>query len=127
MMLFLVGRFLFSSSLVSYSNANVNQNDSMRRLLTQTSHGYIDITSDQAWDLMNDADDGKQILIDVRRPEEYLNERIVTPNKEDWPRWLPYEIESDGKGPIKNQAIFLQFFIIYYGDEEIILYCRTGR
>ena len=125
--LFIVGGLLLSSSFVSYSNANVNQNEDIQQVITQSFFGYIDVTPEQVWDMMNYSSGGKQILIDVRRSDEYLNERIVTPDKEDWPRWFPYELVSDGNGPIKNQGILLQLFMNYYKDKEIVLYCRTGR
>ncbi len=127
MMFFILGGLLLSSSLVSFSNADVNQREDTLQLVSQSFDGYIDISPQQAWGMMSDSSDGRQIPVDVRRPEEYLNERIVTPNQEDWPRWFPYEIESGGYGPIKNQGIFLQLFMDYYEDKEIILYCRTGR
>lgn len=93
----------------------------------QQSNEYINISAQEAWDLMNNTEDGRKIPIDMRRPGEYFNERIVPPHPEDWPRWFPYEIQSDGPGPIKNEGILLDLFISHYKDKEIIIYCRTGR
>jgi len=90
-------------------------------------NGYINITVFEAWDMLNSTEDGKQILIDVRRWEEYAAERIDTPYSEDWPRWFPYELTSDGPGPIKNEGILLKIFMWIYEDKEIIIYCRTAR
>lgn len=93
----------------------------------QQTNEYIDISAQEAWELMNNPEDGRQIPIDTRRLDEYVNERIVTPHPKDWPRWFPYELQSDGPGPVKNEGILLELFISHYNDEEIIIYCRTGR
>ena len=90
-------------------------------------NGYINITALEAWNLMNNSEDGRQIPIDIRRWGEYSSERIETPNQEDWPRWFPYEYTSDGPGPIKNEGILLDIFMRIYSGKEIIIYCRTGR
>ena len=76
---------------------------------------------------MNNTEDGRQIPIDIRRWDEYISERIITPNSEDRPRWFPYEFTSDGPGPIKNEGFLLKIFMKIYDDKEIIIYCRTGR
>jgi len=64
--------------------------------------------------------------MDMRRLDEYVYERIVSPD-DSWIRWFPYELTSDGLGPIKNQGILLKIFMNIYGDKEIIIYCRSGR
>lgn len=87
---------------------------------------YIDITVYEAWEMLNSTEDGKQILIDVRRWDEYYTERIKPPYPEDWPRWFPYELTSGGPGPLKNEGILLQIFMRIYKDKEIIIYCRTS-
>jgi rhodanese-related sulfurtransferase len=94
---------------------------------TQTLYNdYIDITVYEAWEMLNSTGDGKQILIDVRRWDEYSTERIKPPFPEDWPRWFPYELTSGGPGPIKNEGILLKIFMSIYKDKEIIIYCRTS-
>jgi len=93
----------------------------------QQTNEYINISAQKAWDLMNNTEGGRQIPIDTRRPGEYLNERIIPPHFEDWPRWFPYELQSDGPGPIKNEGLLLDLFISHYNNKEIIIYCRTGR
>jgi len=92
-----------------------------------TDNGFINITVFEAWDLLNSTEDGRQIPIDVRRWSEYSTERIAPPNPEDWPRWFPYELTSDGPGPINNQGLLLKIFMWIYKDKEIIIYCRTAR
>jgi rhodanese-related sulfurtransferase len=93
----------------------------------QNSNEYRNITAEEAWEMMSSDDDGRQILIDIRRWEEYSAERIEPPNPKDWPRWFPYELESGGPGPIKNEGVLLHLFMKIYRDKEIIIYCRTGR
>jgi len=92
-----------------------------------TQKGYIDISPAEAWEMMSTSDDGVQIPIDVRRIDEYVNERILLPDNNDWIRWFPYEFTSDGPGPIKNTGVLLNLFMDHYKGKEIIIYCRTGR
>ena len=115
---------IISSSFVS-ANTFSNNNKIIRTLIQN--EGFINITAQEAWDLMNNSDDGRQIPIDIRRWDEYSSERIETPNQEDWPRWFPYEFTSGGPGPIKNEGLLLKLFISIYQNKEIIIYCRTGR
>ena len=115
-----------SSTFVSANNFSNINNKINKSAITQN-QGYINITAQEAWDLMNNSDDGRQIPIDIRRWDEYSSERIETPNQEDWPRWFPYEFTSGGPGPIKNEGLLLKLFIKIYQNKEIIIYCRTGR
>jgi rhodanese-related sulfurtransferase len=118
---------IISSSFVSANNISNNINNKIKKSLIAENQGFINITAIEAWDLMNNSDDGRQIPIDIRRWDEYSSERIDTPNQEDWPRWFPYEFTSGGPGPIKNEGLLLKFFINIYQNKEIIIYCRTGR
>ena len=88
---------------------------------------FIDITPNEAWEMMNSTEDGIQIPIDVRRLDEYIGERIILPDEDDWIRWFPYELKSGGPGSIKNEDILLQMFMKIYDGKEIIIYCGTGR
>ena len=113
----------------SYVNAelifnyeNINENTKIRPV----NNGYINITALEAWDLLNNTEDGRQIPIDIRRWDEYFTERSKTPNPDDWPRWFPYELTSDGPGPIKNEGFLLKIFLNIYSDKEIIIYCRKN-
>ena len=118
--LFVLGMMLITSFATAFQeNGHTNQ--------TILKSGYIDITPTEAWDMMNTTEDGIQIPIDVRRLDEYLAERIVLPDENDWVRWFPYELKSGGPAPIKNEGFFLQLFMDFYKDKEIIIYCRTGR
>jgi hypothetical protein len=64
--------------------------------------------------MMNTSDDGVQIPIDVRRIDEYVNERILLPDNNNWIRWFPYEFTSEGLGPIKNAGVLLNLFMDHY-------------
>lgn len=116
-------------SSISSANAFIfNENfEKNNEELNVEFNGYINITALEAWNLMNNSEDGRQIPIDIRRWDEYSSERIETPNQEDWPRWFAYEFTSGGPGPIKNEGILLNIFMRIYNDKEIIIYCRTGR
>ena len=118
---------IMSSTFVSANNLSNNINNKINKSAITQNQGFINITAQEAWDLMNNSDDGRQIPIDIRRWDEYSSERIETPNQEDWPRWFPYEFTSGGPGPIKNEGLLLKLFISIYQNKEIIIYCRTGR
>ena len=78
---------------------------------------YIDITADEAWDLLSNSANGIQYPIDVRTTSEWETERIDTPFPE-FPRHIP-------KDDIIEDADYQEFLNTYDG-KEIILYCRTG-
>ena len=52
---------------------------------------FVDITPNEALEMINSTEDGIQIPIDVRRLDEYIKERIILPDEGDWIRWFPYE------------------------------------
>jgi rhodanese-related sulfurtransferase len=113
----------YAGAFQGKSNVEIEQSKQIK----STMSGYIDITPNEAWEMMSTSEDGVQIPIDVRRLDEYINERIILPDTDEFIRWFPYELESDGPGPIKNEGFLLQFFMNLYKDKEIIIYCRTGR
>ena len=114
-------------NVVSYAAENESIENEEANITNSFTVGYINITVNEAWDMLNSTDDGKQILIDVRRFQEYRTERIEPPDPKDWPRWFPYEFTKDGSGPIKNEGFLLKIFMSIYKDKEIIIYCRTAR
>ena len=118
---------IFVSSFVSAKSLIIIEKQNNNNILEYDNPGYINVTALESWDLLNNSDDGRQIPIDIRRWDEYSNERIDTPNDEDWPRWFPYEFQSGGPGFIKNEGIALEIFMKIYSDKEILIYCRTGR
>ena len=125
--LLLIIGIIVTSSFVSADILNNQEEKNKEIIINQNYNGFINITALEAWELINNTEDGRQIPIDIRRFDEYISERIETPNPEDWPRWFPYELTSGGSGPIKNEGILLQIFMKIYSGKEIIIYCRTGR
>ena len=74
----IIGLILVSS----FASANVlnyqeKQNKDINIVLN--SNGYINVTALEAWELMNNTEDGRQIPIDIRRWDEYISERIIPP------------------------------------------------
>ncbi len=102
---------IFSSSSIvsSYTKYEYNSFD--------FNEGYIDISATQAYDLLNNLDNGIQIPIDVRYDSEWIAERINTSFPED-PRHHCSCAWSD--------PTVLQEFIDKYQGEEIIVYCYSG-
>lgn len=80
----------------------------------KTLSDYINITPEEAWDLLKDTSNGIQIPIDVRSPNEWLKKRIDTPFPE-FPRrysdWTPTGLEE---------------FVSLYNNSVVVLYCRSG-
>ena len=122
-----IGIIILLSSLASANISIYKEKKSNNIRNLHVSNGYINISALEAWEMMNNSEDGRQIPIDTRRWDEYSSERILPPNSEDCPRWFPYEFVSDGPGPIKNEGILLQIFMKIYSNKDIIIYCRTGR
>jgi rhodanese-related sulfurtransferase len=81
---------------------------------------YFNLTVEEVWNLISNSTNGIQILIDVRTPEEYFNERIYTSSLLEKPRLFPLYI-------MQNNELLLHFFITFYKDKEIILYCRSAN
>ena len=85
--------------------------------ISLNSDGYIDITVEEAWTLLNDTSNGIQIPIDVRTDSEWANEHINTPAPEKPRHHCVCEWD--------NETI-LQEFMSFYEGKEIIIYCRSG-
>ena len=83
-------------------------------------NGYINITVEEAWELIQTPSNGIQIPIDVRTPKEFINERIDTPSCREKPRLFPLQL-------MQSSWLLLRFFMNLYNSKEIILYCRTGH
>ena len=80
-------------------------------------NGIINITAQEAYDMLTNTGDGIQIPIDVRRENEWKPQRIDTPIPEH-PRWYLWDL-------IKNASILPKFLFQYDGC-EIIVYCKGG-
>lgn len=81
------------------------------------SENVIEITAEQAWNLLNDISNGIQIPIDVRYDHEWAAAHIDTPSPEN-PKHHCYCEWAD--------PTILQDFLDLYQGKEIILYCNNG-
>jgi rhodanese-related sulfurtransferase len=110
---------MFIILLSAYSNVNALKNRYSNFYLNNSypTVNYIDITAEEAWNLLNDTSNGLQIPIDVRTDNEWKSEHINTPKPEN-PRHHNF-FEWD------DQEILTDFMTLYNGN-EIIVYCRTG-
>jgi rhodanese-related sulfurtransferase len=77
----------------------------------------INISVNEAWDMLTNTDDGIQIPIDVRRNDEWNEGFINTPYPE-CPVWYTLDL-------LKNETA-LQEFMETYAGEEVVLYCKGG-
>lgn len=77
----------------------------------------INITVQEAWDLLTNTSNGIQIPIDVRYTSEWNDGYIDTPYPE-CPIWYTLDL-------LKNET-GLQNFIDIFADEEVVLYCKGG-
>jgi len=75
---------------------------------------YIDITVEEAWDLLISTENGIQIPIDVRGFQVWWSERIDTPYPED-----PKQHNDFGGDGVQE-------FMSLFDGEEVILYCNVG-
>jgi rhodanese-related sulfurtransferase len=85
--------------------------------ISLNSDSYIDITVEEAWNMLNDSSNGVQIPIDVRTDSEWANEHIDTPYPENPKHHCSCEWD--------NETI-VQEFMSFYEGKEIIIYCRSG-
>jgi rhodanese-related sulfurtransferase len=78
---------------------------------------YIDITAAEAWNFLNNLDDGIQIPIDVRTDSEWVQNHIDT----TFPQHPRHHCSCEWGDPS-----VLEDFITLYEGKEIILYCKAG-
>jgi len=103
---------IFLSIVFSNSNAIYVENISNNFFTS-----YINISAEEAWDLLSDTSNGIQIPIDVRTYDEWLIERIDTP----FPEFARLFILSD----LRNENGINNFKSLYT-NEEVIIYCLSG-
>ncbi|MCK5030698.1 MAG: rhodanese-like domain-containing protein [Thermoplasmatales archaeon] len=111
--------------LVSVSSTQTIKNQQSNTINIKTKENividsYFNLTVEEVWDLIKNSTNGIQILIDVRTPEEYFNERIYTSSFLEKPRLFPLYV-------MQSNELLLHFFIMFYKDKEIILYCRSDN
>jgi len=94
--------------------------ESMHFSIKNTNQGnIINITVIEAWEMLQNEEDGIQYPIDVRTFIEYFNERITTPHFYDKPILFPLQLIE--------KPFFMKLFIAIFEDKEIILYCRSAN
>lgn len=91
----------------NYKNSNIKANNK----------GFIDISVEEAWELLNDVSNGIQIPIDVRRNDEWNIYHIDTPIPEN-PRHFRLDLLQDEYG--------LNEFLNNYNGKDVIIYCKAG-
>ena len=80
-------------------------------------YGYIDITVEEAWEMLNDSSNGIQYPIDVRTDSEWIGAHIDTP----FPEYARHHNFYEWDDPE-----ILDEFLATYQGEEIIVYCKSG-
>ncbi|HEC81234.1 MAG TPA: rhodanese-like domain-containing protein, partial [Thermoplasmatales archaeon] len=83
-----------------------------------TTKDVIDITVEEAWELLSNISNGVQIPVDVRTDEEWRSERINTSYPEYPRHYNLYDLQE-------NETL-LQDLLSTYNGMEIILYCKSG-
>ena len=103
-------------SIVSSSNA-MNIDLSEKKINDCQYNGYIDISVEEAWELLSNTTNGIQYPIDVRTFDEWKYERIDTPYPE-YARFFTLS-ELQTLNGINN-------FKSTYSNKEVIIYCKSG-
>lgn len=78
---------------------------------------YVDITVEEAWELLNDTSNGIQYPIDVRTDSEWISAHIDAP----FPEYARHHNFYEWDDP----EILNEFLTTYQG-KEIIVYCQSG-
>jgi len=108
---------IFAFLIINIFNPIVSSSLFINNGIIKQNNQYINLTAEEAWNLLNDSSNGIQIPIDVRTNNEWRTEHINTPKPEN-PRHHNFYDWSD-------QNILTQFLNKYNGN-EIIVYCRSG-
>ncbi|MCK4365908.1 MAG: PKD domain-containing protein, partial [Thermoplasmatales archaeon] len=82
-----------------------------------TSEGFLDIEVEEAWELLNDTNNGIQKPIDVRTYEEWIDEHIDTPPPENASHYPLSDLQDPEKLPE---------FMESFKGMEIIFYSNSG-
>jgi len=112
---FIIGLMLVATG-ISVS-ANINEYKTKDIEYQKTRGEIINITVQEAFDMLTNTGDGIQVPIDVRRRDEWRPQRIDTPIPEH-PRWYLLDL-------IQNESI-LPKFLNQYAQCDIIFYCKAG-
>lgn len=77
----------------------------------------LDITVEEAWELLSSTSNGIQLPIDVRTDAEWVSKRIDTP--------FPEYARQFEKNDIINEQSYQEFLELYDGN-DVIIYCKSG-
>jgi rhodanese-related sulfurtransferase len=112
-LIFLIGLLIISVN----TNALIVNNISNKKNTQYNFEGYINITPEESWLLLNNISNGIQYPIDVRTNTEWMEERIDTPFPE-FPRFFTLSNLQTQNG--------LNNFKSTYKNKEVIIYCKSG-
>jgi len=101
--------FVVAVSSISGSDIILSPINGSNAILIERDDCPINITVQEAWELLTDTSNGIQIPIDIRVEEQWNESFIDTPWPEH-PRWF---------GDIEN-------FMEEFDGEEVIIYCTSG-
>ena len=104
-----------SSAIFSYYPESYDFGDMQKNQVNSIT--IVNITVNQAWDLLNDISNGIQIPIDVRLDPGWVAAHIDTP----YPENAKHHCHCEWDDPT-----ILQDFLDLYQGKEIILYCDDG-
>ena len=110
---------IFIALLLLITSLPIYQHGESAVVSTHQQGELINITAEEAWEMLNNEEDGKQIPVDVRTFWEYFNERISTPHIYDKPILCPLQL--------LEIPLFTNIFIKLFQGKEVILYCRTAH
>ena len=116
--IFVIGLMLVSTGISASATRLENKSFIKNVISRPLTNEVINITVNETWDMLNNAGDGIQFYIDVRRNDEWMAERIDTPIPEH-PRHYNLHLLQD--------PILLEKFMSLYGDvETLIIGCKSG-
>lgn len=118
--LFILTAMLPVSGYKNYESCkeiNMVGDEGFKVSLNYAYNDFMDITVEEARDMLIDTSNGIQIPIDVRTDGEWREERIDTPYPEEPRHHIVTDLQNQNK---------LQEFISLYNGSEIIFYCRSG-
>jgi rhodanese-related sulfurtransferase len=107
---------VFSGTIVNAGSEEISNTNEIN--LQNFRDCPINITVQEAWDLLTDTGNGIQIPIDVRYEEEWNYGFIDTPYPE-----CPIRYEYD---EFMYNASFLEWFLDEFAGQELVIYCASG-
>jgi rhodanese-related sulfurtransferase len=113
----IIALFIGLAFIPSFNAVSISKSEDMSINVGSQSFTIINITVDEAWELLNDTSNGIQTPIDIRDDEEWSESFIDTPYPENA---VHYPLDW-----FKN-ASTLQIFLDLYEGKEIVPYGKGG-